>query len=74
MAMLTVLKLKFDRLMRSLDKNVTIKKRELLLAVIASGLLGIVLGAVFTPKKTITIGSNNSADHYNNSGSDYDDE
>lgn len=70
--MLTVLKLKFDRLMRSLDKNVTIKKRELLLAVIASGLLGIVLGAVFTPKKTVNIGSNNSADHYNNSGPDYD--
>lgn len=70
--MLTVLKLKFDRLMRSLDKNVTIKKRELLLAVIASGLLGIVLGAVFTPKKTVNIGSNNSADHYNNSNPDYD--
>ena len=33
--MLTVLKIKFDLLMKSLDKNVTIKKRELLLAVIA---------------------------------------
>ncbi len=72
--MLTVLKIKFDLLMKSLDKNVTIKKRELLLAVIASALLGIVLGAVFTPKKTITIGSNNSADHYNNTNPDDDDE
>ena len=71
--MLTVLKIKFELLMKSLDKNVTIKKRELLLAVIASALLGIVLGAVFTPKKTITIGSN-SADHYNNTNPDDDDE
>lgn len=68
--MFTVLKIKFDLLMKSLDKNVTIKKRELLLAVIASALLGIVLGAVFTLKKTITIGSNNSADHYNNTDPD----
>ena len=33
--MLTVLKIKFDLMMKFLDNNVTIKKRELLLAVIA---------------------------------------
>lgn len=68
--MLTVLKVKLLRLWKSLDVNVTVKKRELVLAIAACTLLGIVIGALFSPKRNITIGSNNSADHYNNADDD----
>lgn len=63
--MLTVLKFKTERFLRSLDADVSVKKRELVLAIAACTLLGIVIGALFSPRKSITIGSNNSADHYN---------
>ena len=72
--MLTVIKLKFQRFMKSLDVNVTVKKRELILAIAACTLLGIVIGALFSPKKNTVIGSYNSADHYNNADDDWDDE
>lgn len=72
--MLTVIKLKFQRFMKSLDVNVTVKKRELVLAIAACTLLGIVIGALFSPRKNTVIGSYNSADHYNNADDDRDDE
>ncbi|MBQ5332158.1 MAG: hypothetical protein J6K92_02700 [Oscillospiraceae bacterium] len=61
--MLTVLKVKTERFLKSLDVNVTISKRELVLAIAAFTLLGIVIGAMFSPRKNVSIGSNNSADN-----------
>ena len=43
----------------SLDEMKTISKRELFLEIVAVALTGIVLGMLLTPKKTVTIGSNN---------------
>lgn len=61
--MLTILKLKTERFFKSLDVNVTVKKRELVLAISAFTLLGIVIGALFSPRKSTVIGSYNSADN-----------
>lgn len=61
--MFTVLKIKIEHFIKSLDVNVTIKKRELLLAIAACTLLGIVIGALFSPRKNTVIGSYNSADN-----------
>ena len=72
--MLTVIKVKFKRFLKSLDVNVTLKKRELVLAIAACTLLGIVIGALFSPRKNTVIGSYNSADHYNNADDDFDEE
>ena len=72
--MLTVIKLKFQRFLKSLDVNVTVKKRELILAIAACTLLGVVIGALFSPRKNTVIGSYNSADHYNNSDDEWEDE
>ena len=72
--MLTVIKLKFQHFLKSLDVNVTVKKRELILAIAACTLLGVVIGALFSPRKNIVIGSYNSADHCNNSDDEWEDE
>lgn len=72
--MMTVLKIKTERFLRSLDENVTIGKRELLLAIAACTLLGIVIGAVFSPRKNVTILSNNSADNNKCDGQKEDEE
>ena len=61
--MLTVLKVKTERFFKSLDVNVTISKRELVLTIAAFTLLGIVIGAMFSPRKSTVIGSYNSADN-----------
>lgn len=68
--MLTVIRVKFERFLKSLDVNVTLKKRELVLAIAVCTLLGIVIGALFSPRKNTVIGSYNSADHYNNEDDD----
>ncbi|MFW5668922.1 MAG: hypothetical protein ACOCM4_06715 [Acetivibrio ethanolgignens] len=44
----------------SLEETTVISKKELFLEIVACALAGIVLGMIFTPRKTITIGSNNS--------------
>lgn len=74
--MLTVLKVKTERFLKSLDVNVTISKRELVLAIAAFTLLGIVIGAMFSPRKNVSIGSNNSADNnsYGNTKDEKEDE
>ncbi|MCI7767584.1 MAG: hypothetical protein MSJ26_06340 [Oscillospiraceae bacterium] len=72
--MLTVLKIKFERFIKSLDVNVTIKKRELVLAIAACTLLGIVIGALFSPRKSTVIGSYNSADNNSCGSSDENEE
>lgn len=56
----------------SLDDTTIISKRELFLEIVSVALAGLVLGMIFTPKKTVTIGSNNAGNGCNcgNSGSD----
>lgn len=72
--MLTIIRVKIERFMKSLDMNVTVKKRELILAIASCTLLGIVIGALFSPRKSTVIGSYNSADHYNYSDKDDEEE
>lgn len=55
----------------SLEETTTITKRELFLEIAVCALTGLVLGMILTPKKTITIGSNNSGNGCNN-GNDND--
>ena len=54
----------------SLDEATTISKRELFLGVVTAALSGIVLGMILTPKKHITIGSNNCDNGCNYGGID----
>ena len=56
----------------SLDETTVVSKRELFLEIVVCALAGIVLGMILTPKKTVTIGSNNSGNGCNcgNSGCD----
>ena len=56
----------------SLDETMIVSKRELFLGIVAVALAGLALGMIFTPKKTVTIGSNNSGNGCNcgNSGCD----
>ena len=49
---------------KSLDRRIIVSQRELVLGLTVCALAGIVVGAVFTPKKNVSIGSNNG----NNSG------
>ena len=49
---------------KSLDREIIVNQRELVLGLAVCALAGIVVGAVFTPKKIVSIGSNNG----NNSG------
>ena len=53
----------------SLDKNVTVSQRELLLGVTCCALAGILTGMLLSPKKTVTIGSNNGSNNSGNSAS-----
>lgn len=43
----------------SLDKTMVVNQRELFLGVTACTLAGVLAGMLLTPKKTVTIGSNN---------------
>ena len=61
----------------SLDETMIVSKRELFLGIVAVALAGLALGMIFTPKKTVTIGSNNSGNGCNcgnNNGDDTDEE
>ena len=49
---------------KSLDRRIIVSQRELVLGLTVCALAGIVVGAMFTPKKNVSIGSNNG----NNSG------
>ena len=49
---------------KSLDRRIIVSQRELVLGMAVCALAGIVVGAMFTPKKNVSIGSNNG----NNSG------
>ena len=43
----------------SLEGTAIVSKRELFLELLAVALTGLVLGMIFTPKKSVTVGSNN---------------
>ena len=49
----------------SLDETTVVSKRELFLEIAVAALAGLVLGMILTPKKTLTIGSNNSGNGCN---------
>ena len=64
---------------KSLNREITVNQRELLLGVAVCALAGIVVGSLCSPKKTVTIGSNNGSHNSGNSaalsaGSDEEDE
>ena len=44
---------------KSLDRRIIVNQRELVLGLAVCALAGIVVGAVCTPKKNVSIGSNN---------------
>ena len=46
-----------------MDKTCTRTNRELLYGAVACAAVGMVLGLMFSPKKTVTIGSHNSNNH-----------
>ena len=51
----------------SLDKRITVNKRELFLGMTCCTLAGILTGMLLSPKKTATIGSNNGNNNTGNS-------
>lgn len=51
---------------KSLDRRIIVNQRELVLGLAVCTLAGIVTGIMLSPKKNVTIGSNNGS---NNSGS-----
>ena len=53
----------------SLDNNVVIQQRELFLGVTACTLAGVLAGMLLSPKKTVTIGSNNGNNNTDNAAS-----
>ena len=57
---------KLEKFWNSLDRSVVVNKRELVLGVAACTLAGVLMGMLLSPRKTVTIGSNNGN---NNNGS-----
>ena len=53
----------------SLDNNVVIHQRELFLGVTTCALAGVLAGMLLSPKKTVTIGSNNGNNNTGNAAS-----
>ena len=50
---------KLEEFWNSLDRAVVVNKRELVLGVTACTLAGVLMGMLLSPRKTVTIGSNN---------------
>ena len=57
---------KIEKFWKSLDRNMTLNKRELFLGVTACTLAGILTGILLSPKKTVTIGSHNGNNNTGN--------
>ena len=53
---------------KSLDRRIIVNQRELVLGLAVCALAGIVTGIMLSPKKNVTIGSNNGSNNYGNSG------
>ncbi len=58
---------KLEKFWDSLDRSVVVNKRELVLGVTACTLTGILMGMLLSPRKTVTIGSNNGNNNNGNS-------
>ena len=58
---------KLEKFWNSLDRSVIVNKRELVLGVAACTLAGILMGMLLSPRKTVTIGSNNGNNNTGNS-------
>ena len=50
---------------KSLDRRIIVNQRELVLGLAVCALAGIVTGIMLSPKKNVTIGSNNSGNSGN---------
>ena len=50
-----------------LNQSIVVNKRELVLGITACTLAGVLLGMLLSPKKTVTIGSNNGSNNAGNS-------
>ena len=53
---------------KSLDHRIIVNQRELVLGLAVCTLAGIVTGIMLSPKKNVTIGSNNGSNNSGNSG------
>ena len=53
---------------KSLDRRIIVNQRELVLGLAVCTLAGIVTGIMLSPKKDVTIGSNNGSNNSGNSG------
>ena len=53
---------------KSLDRRIIVNQRELVLGLAVCALAGIVTGSMLSPKKNVTIGSNNGSNNSGNSG------
>ena len=58
---------KIKKFWTSLDRTISVNKRELVLGVAACTLAGVVLGVFLSPRKTTTIGSSNGSNNSGNS-------
>ena len=58
---------KLEKFWSSLDCTILVNKRELVLGVAACTLAGVLAGILLSPRKTVTIGSNNSNNNTGNS-------
>ena len=52
---------------KSLDRKIIVNQRELVLGLAVCALAGIVAGIALSPRKTVTIGSNNGSNNSSNS-------
>ncbi len=57
---------KITKCWNSLDKRIIVNQRELVLGVAACALAGVVLGLFLSPRKNVTIGSNNGSHNSGN--------
>lgn len=68
------MKEKLEELEALLTEDTEVTAREFCLTVAVAFLLGLVLGMIFSPKKRVTIGSNNGSNNIGPCGDDWDDE
>ena len=58
---------KIEKLWKSLDRRILVSQRELVLGVAVCTLAGVLAGILLSPRKTLTIGSNNGSNNSGNS-------
>ena len=56
---------KLEKFWNSLDRAILVNKRELVLGIAACTLAGVVAGILLSPRKTVTIASNNGNNNAN---------